>query len=477
MANTPTASHAPSEMPDVSPVRLDANGFFSHMIGAWGLEPSDLESIEPRLRAVLDSISERREAGELPFHDLPYDQTGAAECQRLGDELSCEFDTLVVLGIGGSALGTKAVLDGVSATLRPRRMAVHVMDNVDPSSFGQLLDSIDLSRTCFNVISKSGGTSETIAQFLVVRERLAAAVGEANWSRHFVITTDPENGPLRDLVRQHGMRSLPVPPGVGGRFSVLSAVGLLPLAAAGIDIALLLAGARHADTLCAQRDPRANPAALHAALLYLSLREKECNIHVLMPYSDGLLRFAEWYGQLWAESLGKTHATDGSVVETGQTPVRALGATDQHSQVQLYVEGARDKVVTFLRVNEHEGDFAIPVRDGDPEQFAFLGGHTMGGLLNMEQQATELALAESGRPTSLVTMARSDEGALGQLFHIFEVQTLIAGALLGVDPLDQPGVEAGKRLTFAMAGRRGYEDDADRVAAMLARKREDFVLG
>lgn len=461
----------------VAPLRLDVNGFFSHSIGSYGLDPDALASIEPRVRGVLERIRKRREAGELPFHDLPYDEAGAAECSRLGSELAGEFDTMIVLGIGGSALGTKAVLDAVPASVRPRRMAVHVADNVDPTSFSALLAGVDLTRTCFNVISKSGGTSETLAQFLVVRDRLARAVGEDRWPRHVVVTTDPDKGPLRRMAGELGLRSLPVPAGVGGRFSVLSAVGLLPLAAAGIDIDLLLAGARHADTLCAIEDPRANPAALHAALLVLAMQEKRCNIHVLMPYSDGLLRLAEWYGQLWAESLGKARATDGSLVETGQTPVRALGATDQHSQVQLYVEGPRDKVVTFVRVEHHADDLEIPARDGDAEELAFLGGHTMGELLNMEQQATELALAEAGRPTSVLTIERSDEAALGQIFHLFEVQTLVAGALLGIDPLDQPGVEAGKRLTFAMAGRAGYEADAERVSAMLARKREDLVVG
>jgi glucose-6-phosphate isomerase len=457
-------------------MRLDVNGFFSHMIGAYGVPPEALDSIEPRVRGVLESIRSRRDAGELPFHELPYDEAGSGECIRLAGELAADFDTMVVLGIGGSALGTKAVLDAVPISIRPRRMGVHVADNVDPTSFTALLDGLNPSRTCFNVISKSGGTSETLAQFLIVREWLEKAVGE-DWPRHIVVTTDPEKGPLRAMATELGMRTLPVPPGVGGRFSVLTAVGLLPLAAAGIDVPLLLAGARHADTLCAQEDLRNNPAAMHAALLYLAMQEKRWNIHVLMPYSDGMLRFAEWYGQLWAESLGKARATDGSIVETGQTPVRALGATDQHSQVQLYVEGSRDKVVTFIRVEHHEGDIPIPHRAGDAEELAFLGGHTMGALLNMEQQATELALADAGRPTSLITIARCDEGALGQLFHFFEVQTIITGALLGIDPLDQPGVEAGKRLTFAMAGRKGYEADAERVSAMLARKREDFVLG
>ena len=254
-------------------------------------------------------------------------------------------------------------------------------------------------------------------------------------------------------------------------------VALAVRAAAGMDIGALLAGARHADTLCAQEDPKSNPAAMHAALLYLAMQEKRCNIHVLMPYADGLLRFAEWYGQLWAESLGKARGIDGSIVETGQTPVRALGATDQHSQVQLFSEGPRDKVITFIRVSVHEHDITIPGEDGDAEEFAFLSGHTMGELLNMEQQATELALADAGKLTSVLTIARCDEAALGQLFHFFEVQTVIAGGLLGVNPLDQPGVEAGKRLTFAMAGRKGYEEDANRVGQMLARKREDLVFG
>lgn len=457
-------------------MHLDVNGFFSHMVGAYGLAPETLDAITPRLEGVLESIRVRRANGELAFHELPYDEAGASECRRLADEIAGEFDNLIVLGIGGSALGTKAVLDGVPPSVRKRRMHVHVADNVDPTSFAALLDSVDLERTCFNVISKSGGTSETLAQYLVVRERLMAAVGD-RWTRHIVMTTDPEKGPLRALANSLGMRSLVVPSGVGGRFSVLSAVGLFPLAAAGMDIDALLAGARHADTLCAQEAPRENPAAMHAGLLYLAMQEKRCNIHVLMPYSDGLLRFAEWYGQLWAESLGKARALDGSIVEAGQTPVRALGATDQHSQVQLYVEGSRDKVVTFIRVATHEHDIAIPGRDGDAEELAFLSGHTLGTLLNMEQQATELALADAGRLTSLITIERADEAALGQMFHFFEVQTVITGGLLGVDPLDQPGVEAGKRLTFAMAGRKGYEADAERVSSMLARKREDLVFG
>ncbi|HYC57329.1 MAG TPA: glucose-6-phosphate isomerase [Candidatus Binatia bacterium] len=459
------------------PVRLDLNGFFSHMIGAHGIAADDIAVLIPRLTAAVDSIGARRRGGELPFHDLPYDQAGIEQCRTLGAELAREFDDLVVLGIGGSALGTKAVLDAIPASRRARGLRVQVADNVDPDSFSALLAGIDPARTAFNVISKSGGTAETLAQLLIVREWLIAGVGEAAWHRHVVVTTDPEKGPLRALASREGFRSLPVPPGVGGRFSVLSSVGLLPMAAAGIDIAALCLGARHADTLCSLDDPWQNPAALHAGLLFLAMRDHGCNIHVLMPYSDALLRLAEWYAQLWAESLGKSRALDGTVVEVGQTPVRALGATDQHSQVQLYVEGPRDKVVTFVRVATPHHDLPIPSSPYGLEELDYLSGHSMGALLNMEQRATELALAEAGRMTSLIEIEQVEESALGYLFHLLEVQTLVAGALLGIDALDQPGVEAGKRLTFAMAGRQGYVADADRVRAMLERKRSELVLG
>jgi glucose-6-phosphate isomerase len=230
------------------------------------------------------------------------------------------------------------------------------------------------------------------------------------------------------------------------------------------------------DVRTTVNDPWRNPAALHAALLWLVASKREINIHVMMPYCDGLQRLSEWYGQLWAESLCKRRALDGSIVEVGQTPVRALGATDQHSQVQLYMEGPRDKVVTFLRVERHEEDITIPKAFENEESLAYLGGHTFGELLNMEQRATELALAAQGRLTSVIAVARLEEATLGQLFHFFEVQTLVAGALFGIDPLDQPGVEAGKNLTRAMAGRRGYEQASEEIRKRMAAKRADLIL-
>lgn len=455
---------------------LDANGAFDHVGGETVLRPEEVTTLGERVRAVVSSLAARREGGQLPFYGLPYDETSIAACESLASELRDRFTTLVVLGIGGSALGTRAAIEAVPPDLRgagARR--VEVLDNVDPSTLSQVLDSVDLASTVFNVISKSGETAETMAQFLLARERMRAVLGEEGGRQHFVCTTDPTSGILRKIAHDERLTTLPVPPGVGGRFSVLSPVGLLPIAFAGLDIRALCAGARAMDARTQSQTLEANPAAFHAALLYAGMA-RGVSIHVLMPYSDRLSRLAEWYGQLWAESLGKRIALDGSVVETGHTPVRALGATDQHSQVQLYVEGPRDKLVTFLRVEEHAADLKIPAAYSDVDTLACLGGHTFGELLNMEQRATELALADAGRMTTTLTVPRVDEASVGELFHFFEVQTLVMGGLLGVDALDQPGVEAGKRNTYALAGKKGAESLAAEIHARANAKQGRFIF-
>jgi glucose-6-phosphate isomerase len=458
----------------LEPLSLDVNGFFDHMVGDHGLRREDVDAIAPRVVTVLKDLGARRTAGKLPFYSLPYDMKLIETVAEAAADLRRSFTTLVVLGIGGSALGAKAVIEAVGPA--GDGMRVEVLDNVDPTTIRSLLAELDLEKTAFNVISKSGETAETMAQFLVLRDLLIRTLGADGYRARMLATTDTAEGVLRRIAEAEGLRTLPVPAGVGGRFSVLSAVGLLPIAAAGLDIGRLCEGARAMDVRTSLVDPWSNPAALHAALLYLGATRKRANIHVLMPYCDGLMRAAEWYGQLWAESLGKRRALDGSVAEVGQTPVRALGATDQHSQVQLYMEGPRDKVVTFIRVARHEDDLEIPRAFADEPSLAYLGGHSLGELLAMEQRATELALVEAGRLTSVISVTTLEEATLGQLFHLFEVQTLVAGGLYGVNPLDQPGVEAGKDITRALAGRAGYENIAEAAARRLAAKRPDLVL-
>jgi glucose-6-phosphate isomerase len=388
-----------------------------------------------------------------------------------------------VLGIGGSALGTTALrtalldpwwneMDDEARDYFPR---LYVLDNVDPATFGPFLDRIDLRRTLFNVVSKSGGTAETMSQYLVVRDRLEAELGDG-WRRHLLFTTDPENGVLRALADAEGIAALPVPANVGGRFSVFSAVGLLPAAMVGIDVEALLAGARAMVERCETDTLRENPAGLFAALQYLADSAAGAPIHVMMPYSERLRDVADWFRQLWAESLGKRVTRDGREAFVGPTPVRALGATDQHSQVQLYMEGPFDKTVTFLAEREIDREIGIPHGHPEHPELAYLGGHGMGELLRTELLATEAALTLRGRMNMLLEVERVDARSLGELLMMLQIATVYAGHLYGVDPLDQPGVELGKELTYGIMGRPGFED-ARGEWERRAPKDPAFVLG
>jgi glucose-6-phosphate isomerase len=316
-----------------------------------------------------------------------------------------------------------------------------------------------LRRTLFNVISKSGETAETAAQFLIVHDLLARKLGRKALTRHILVTTDPAAGTLHDIAATEGFETLPVPPGVGGRFSVLSAVGLLPAGLCGIRIDRVLAGAAAMEQRIGQSAIRKNPAAMLALLLHaFYVRGKR--LHVMMPYSFQLKDLADWYRQLWAESLGKQRDLDGRPVIVGPTPIKALGVTDQHSQVQLYREGPNDKVFIFLEVAKFARDVKIPRGTGLPEDLAYLAGHTLSALLNAEKLATERALVASQRPCLTIRFPVIREETVGQFILLWEAATTIMARLLNINAYDQPAVQLGKELTFALMGRRGYEKQA-----------------
>jgi glucose-6-phosphate isomerase len=334
-----------------------------------------------------------------------------------------------------------------------------------------------VGRTLFNVISKSGETAETMAQFLFVRDRLLRELGAVDYKRHLVVTTDAKGGALRQIVNDEGFRALPIPAGVGGRFSVLTPVGLFPAAAAGIDVEELLAGAAYMDERAkAATSAGTDPALALAATLFLLATRHAKPIAVMMAYCERLVSTADWFCQLWAESLGKAIALDGRTVEWGQTPVRALGPVDQHSQLQLWLEGPRDKVVVFLRVEDHGATVDLPATYQDLESVAYLGGHSLAELLNAEQRATELALAKRGRPSLTVTLPAVNAFTLGQLLYLLEMATVATGALANVDPFGQPAVEEGKRLAYGLMGRAGFEAQREEVEAWVARKDARYVL-
>jgi glucose-6-phosphate isomerase len=447
------------------PISLDYNNMLAPRLGAGrGIDPERLASLAGRFQAIQADVESRRAGGSLGFFDLPYAGEAVDTIERFAEGPGQAFSNLVVLGIGGSALGTIALraalldpywneLDDDGRDSYPR---LYVVDNPDPGTFTALLRRISLGQTLFNVVSKSGGTAETMSQLLIVRDRLEAEFGEG-YRRHLLFTTDPEAGVLRRLAREEGIAALSVPANVGGRFSVFSAVGLLPAAMAGIPIRDLLAGARAMDERCRTDELPRNPAGLFAALQYLADTERGAPIHVMMPYSDPLRDVADWFRQLWAESLGKRYSTRGEEVFTGPTPIRSLGATDQHSQVQLYMEGPFDKTITFLIEKERGDDLRIPARYPDVPELGYLGGLTLGGLLRVEKEATEAALARRGRMNMSIELPGLDAHSIGELLFLLQLATVYAGALYDVDPLDQPGVELGKQLTYGILGRPGFD--------------------
>jgi glucose-6-phosphate isomerase len=428
-----------------------------------GLSRPRVAELTRRFGDVQSEVRRRRGNGEYGFYGLGNQPQAVQNIKRFAEGVGQAFDHILVLGIGGSALGAKALLnalrrpgwnelDDEGREFFPR---LTVLDNVDPVSVAEALRRIDPRRVLVNVISKSGGTAETMAQYLVVRNWLEQAMGPAA-ARHLVFTTDPAKGALREIAQRDGVAALEVPSDVGGRFSVLSPVGLLPAALVGIDIEALLAGAREALARAENDDLRQNPAALYAALHWAADTTLGARIHVLMPYTDRLKELAEWYRQLWAESLGKAKDRRGQEVHLGPTPLTAVGPTDQHSQVQLFMEGPYDKVVTFISVDHFPEDVTIPSGDSLPPDLSYLGGHTLSELLNAEYQATAAALSRMGRMNCSLHLSELSATTFGEAIMFFQIATGYAGVWYGVDPFDQPGVELGKKLTYAAMGRPGF---------------------
>ncbi|MDY6780739.1 MAG: glucose-6-phosphate isomerase, partial [Halobacteria archaeon] len=335
---------------------------------------------------------------------------------------------------------------------------VHFLDNVDPDYLRRLLDRIELENTVVSVVSKSGSTAETVANYLVVREAFEDADLEPR--DHTVVTTG-DASPLRDV----GSRRVFDFPGVPGRYSALSVTGLLPAAFAGVNVEEVLEGGRKAEERCARPSIRDNPGYALGGASY-ALDRKGRSVTVMMPYSERLETFGEWYAQLWAESLGKRETVDGRVVNAGQTPVKSVGVTDQHSLLQLLVEGPDDKLVTFVDVGEGSdedlgGDVSIP--ETHDEVHGYLCGSTLSELRAAELDATQASLVEAGKPSLRVKLRDVSPSEVGQLLYTYEVAVAVAGELHGVNPFNQPGVESGKRATYALLGREGYEGEEGRV--------------
>ena len=447
-------------------LRLNFNNMMEAFVGEKGIQEQEIAAIAGEIEDAEKAMAAKRANGGMDWRDLPYNQDQVVEdILEYAAWAKGEFDAFVVLGIGGSALGPIALQQALNhpyynelpVEKRGGWPKFYVADNVDPERLVYLFQTIDPAKTLFNVTSKSGGTSETMSQFMIIKSMLEEKLGKEEAAKHIVCTTDAEKGNLRPICDQEGYKSFVIPAGVGGRFSELTPVGLLPAAMTGIDIKELLAGAAYMDEQCKEEDTYRNIGHMYGILSYLAMKQGK-NIQGMMPYADSLKYMADWFAQLWAESLGKKYNNDGQEVFAGQTPVKALGVTDQHSQVQLYAEGPFDKMIVFLGVDQYREEIVIPKIYGEIPSLGFLGGASHSQLIQTEQMATEYALLKAGKMNMTLTVPQVNAFTMGELLYLFEVATAFAGELLQINAFDQPGVEGGKNATYAMFGRPGYED-------------------
>lgn len=440
-------------------IELNFSNMMEEVIGEKGISERQIEALRGKIGDAHTQIKARTWP-ELAFIDLLYQDT--SDIKEIARYVRDNSDNFLILGIGGSALGPRAVLEAISPFHNLRyKPRVFIYDNVDPRTLKNILLLVDLKKTTVNVITKSGSTAETIASFMVLWDEMAKIFG-SKASERFIATTDPEKGNLRRIANEKGIRALSIPPGVGGRYSVLSPVGLLPAEVIGIDADEILRGARDIHGRCSEPEIWKNPAYVFGTLLYLMEREEKRNINVIVPYADGFKSFSEWFCQLWAESLGK--------LGFGLTPYPSLGTTDQHSQLQLWMEGPEDKVVIFMRIDDYGGDIVIPNAFEEVEGMNYLIGHALSALIKAEEESTELALARVGKPNMTINIPKIDAYHMGQLFHFFEMATAFTGFLYGINPFNQPGVEEGKNLTYGMMGRKGYEAEREEVERAREKK-------
>jgi glucose-6-phosphate isomerase len=450
-------------------IQLDVSRVRSRSIGSeYGISPSEYKQVEENISRAHEVIKQEQNSGEYGFYTVHKDRSMWGDVERTAKKLlKNKYENLVILGIGGSALGITTLLTALkpqyynlqSIEERNGFPRVFVMDNVDPDTFSEMMTICDPTKTLYNVISKSGTTAETVAQLFVVLDQIEKSVGKLNVSEHVVFTTGPKikkrpETPMQEVCDKYRCKTFTIPENIGGRFSVFSPVGLFPAALLGLDLKAMAKGCNSMARRTNSTDLKKNPAYLNAGIQHYLMTEKGRSISVMMPYSNRLKDLADWYCQLWAESLGKRESRNGrdSNLFVGQTPVRALGVTDQHSQLQLYLEGPHDKVITIIEETNFKNQIPIAGIPAAFKSLKYMRKRTMGDLMHAERKATMDALRASNRPVVKIKVPVVNESTLAQLFYMFEVQTAITGVLLDVNPFDQPAVEQIKIFTREYLG-------------------------
>ena len=459
-------------------IRLNYRKADSAVIGAEnGLNLSEeFANYQDVITGIIQSLNQRKDKpGQwLQWMNLGYNEETVWYVKEFASMVRNRFDNVLVLGIGGSALGGLAVTEALlkpywnllTKEQRNNFPRIFFLDNIDPDSINGLFEVLDLKKTLVNVITKSGDTAETMSQFMILRNLMEKELGD-DFRKHIVATTDKKMGILRQLADQEGYKTFFVPDDIGGRFSVFSAVGLVPFALVGLDIDKMMNGIKDMDLALKNTDIHQNIAAQSALIHYLMDVKFGKKLSVMMPYSSRLRYLSDWFVQLWAESLGKAFNNNGEGVNIGLTPIKALGATDQHSLVQLFNEGPNDKLITFVRVDNFDTTLEIP-KIYEYTGIGYLGGKTLNDLMNAEADSTKASLIDYSRPTLTINIEKIDEYNIAQLLYMLEVQTAIIGELYNINTFNQPSVEESRNYIYALMGRAGYEGSAEELREKIA---------
>ncbi len=440
-------------------LKLNFANMMDEIIGEKGISIDQIETLRERIEEAYKKIH-KKTWNELAFLELSKQDT--SKIKETAQRIKNDSDCFILIGIGGSAMGPRAILNALSplhnVINHPR---IFIYDNIDPCLLNSILSGIDLKRTTFNIVSKSGSTAETAASFMILWNKMREVLGE-NASKRFLATTDPEKGSIRKIAKTYGIPTLSFPASIVGRYSVLSPAGLLLAEIAGIDSNELLHGADEIINRCTNNEIWENPAFIFASLLYLMSTEENRNINVMMPYANGLKSLSEWFCQLWAESLGK--------LGFGITPYPSMGTTDQHSQLQLWMEGPDDKVVIFIRIEDYGEDVTIPYVFNEIKDFSFLSNKTVSSLIKYEEELTEVVLADASKPNMTIIVPKMDAYHIGQLFQFLEFSTVVIGFLFNVNPFNQPWVEYSKNLVYGLMGREGLNEEKKKLEIAREKK-------
>jgi glucose-6-phosphate isomerase len=457
---------------------LDFTNCLAEAIGAThGLTKPEVDTLVAKFPKHHENIDELRANGESAFFDLPYQDLG--DLKALIKKHQGHWDNLVLVGFGGSVLAPKALFHALAhhqynlleQKARGKAPRLFFLDNPDPKGMGDLLEVIDLKKTLFQVITRTGTTAETMGMFLWLAEQLKKKAGKGALAAQVVITTEREKSPFAEIAKQEKLDLLPIPANLGGRFGILGNQSLFMAGMCGFKVDELLKGGADMDKRCRHGDPHKNPAYMHSLVHYLLTRKRRKTMHVTFSFSNRLHAIGEWYSHLCSVSLGKMLNRKGKAVHVGPSPVAALGSFDQHGQQQLFAEGPFDKVVTFLLAKDHGANGTVPAAYPKLEAAAYLKDATFASMLSCSHLGCELHITASGRPNMAITLDQIDEAHIGGLVYLLELSTAMSAELYGIDPFDQPGVEYGKHATFGHFGRAGFEDQAKKLKDYQAKPR------